>query len=239
MAAMDCDLLVVAPHPDDAEIHCGGTVARHVAAGARVVLVDCTAGEMASRGTPEERAAETRAASEVLGLTGRECLGLPDGGLRGDDPAQRDVLVDALRRHRAAAVCSIAAATRHPDHLALHRLMAAAAKAAALHGLATESGAAALPGVRVWCYEGELPLAADLLVPLEREHWERKMAAVRCYASQFHREGTDGPETSISQPGFLDWIEARGRTWGHHAGAPYAEAFKAPEAPRVADLRRL
>ena len=66
------------------------------------------------------------------------------------------------------------------------------------------------------------------------EDWARKLAAVRCYGSQL--AGSDGPATSISDPGFLAWIEARGRAWGQQAGAPYAEALDGPEAARIADL---
>lgn len=236
---MTCDLLVVAPHPDDAEIHCGGTIARHVRLGARVVVVDATAGELGSRGSAEERAREAAAAAHVLGLAKRECLGLPDGYLAAGDPGQRDVVVRCLRRWRPGLVLSIAEPTRHPDHQALAGLVGSALKAAALHRLPGMAGLPAVPDLRCLRYEGELPILADLLVPLSEDDWQCKLAAVRCYGSQLHRPGAPGPATSISRPGFADWITARARAWGHQAGVTWAEAFQAPEAPVVADLRLL
>lgn len=228
------DLLVIAPHPDDAEIHAGALIAAHVRQGRAVAVVDATRGEQASRGTPELRAREAAAAAEVLGLSARDQLGLPDGGIPGDDPAARLLVVEAIRRHRPRAVVCLHAHARHPDHQNLARLVGGAVKAAAIHGL--RSASPAVGGVRLWWVEAELPLPAApaLLAPASEDDWQRKLAAVRCYGSQL--AGGSGPATSISDPAFLAWIEARGRTWGHQAGAPYAEALAGPEAARIADL---
>jgi bacillithiol biosynthesis deacetylase BshB1 len=235
---MTCDLLVFSPHPDDAEIHCGATIAAHVRQGARVVLVDATRGEMASRGTPDERAKEAAAAAAILGLAARENLHLRDGHLVGDDLAARAEVVAAIRRHRPGAVLCIHGHARHGDHMALANLVAPAAKAAALHRFPVPG--AAVAGVRLWFYEAELPLAAPaLLVPATEADWQTKRAAILCYASQLHQPGKDGPATTIASPSFLGWIEARGRAWGMQAGADYAEAFAGPEAPRIPDLRRV
>jgi bacillithiol biosynthesis deacetylase BshB1 len=230
------DLLVIAPHPDDAEIHAGGLIAAHVRQGRRVVVVDATAGELASRGTPAERAAEAAAAAQAIGLAARENLQLPDGGLSQADPAQRQAVVAAIRRWRASAVVTLSGHARHPDHIACAALVRDAAKAAALHRYAAATGPA-LAGIRLWFAEAELPIAAPaLLVPLTEDDWARKLAAIRCYGSQLFQAGSAGPATSISRPEFLAWIEARGRTWGHQAGAAYAEALGGPEAPRLTDL---
>jgi len=234
---VSCDLLVLAPHPDDAELHCGGTIARHVRLGARVVVVDATRGELSTRGSLELRAEETEAASAELGLSARENLELADGALQSDDLDARRRVVDALRRHRPQALLAIAETARHPDHRALGRLSRSAVKAAALHRFSTASGTEAHAGARLWHYEAELPLQPDLLVPCSEADWERKMAAVRCYRSQFGLDAASGPATSIADPAFLRWIEDRGRCWGYHAGAPYAEALLAPETPVIGDLR--
>ncbi len=236
---MSCDLLVFAPHPDDAEIHCGGTIAAQVRQGATVVVVDATRGELASRGTVAEREREAAAAAGILGLSGRENLALPDGAIPHDEPAARLLVVDAIRRHAPQAVLCISGHARHPDHQALARLVGGAVKAAAFHKLATPGGAAAVGGVRLWFYEAELPATPQLLVGLRADDWRIKMAAVRCYGSQLHQAQAQLPATTIAEPGFLAWIEARGRAWGHHAGADFAEAFSGPELPRVGDLRTL
>jgi N-acetylglucosamine malate deacetylase 1 len=236
---MTCDLLVFAPHPDDAEIHCGGTIATHVRRGATVVVVDATRGELGSRGTPATRAAEASEAARIMGLTARENLALVDGAVPSDDPAARLLVIDAIRRHRPATILCISGHARHPDHQALAILVGGAVKAAAFHKLVTLSGAPAVAQVRLWQYEAELPLTPTFLVPLTAADWRIKMAAVACYSSQLHRAGSHEPATSIADPAFLSWIEARGRMWGHHAGAEYAEAFVGPEAPRITDLRTI
>ena len=230
------ELLVFAPHPDDAEIHAGGIIAAMTRQGRSVAVIDATRGELGSRGTPETRAIEATAASCILGLAGRENLGLPDGAVPADDPAARIQVVDAIRRHRPRTVLCLHGHARHPDHLNLARLVQGAVKAAALYRLSTPSGAPAIAEVRLLFYEAELAATPSCLVPLLAEDWARKMASIRCYGSQLVRSGDqDGPATSISNPEFLTWIEARGRTWGHQAGAAYAEALIAPEPLRIVD----
>jgi bacillithiol biosynthesis deacetylase BshB1 len=231
------DLLVIAPHPDDAEIHGGGLIAAQVRQGRSVAIVDATAGELGSRGTPATRAAEAAAAAADLGVAVRENLGLPDGGLSPGDRLQRDAIVGAIRRHRPRTVVAVSGVARHPDHIALAQLVQAAIKAAALHRLAAPGDAQAVDGVRLWLVEAELPAVPTLIVPLTAEDWARKMRAVGRYGSQL--AGSSGPPTSISRPEFLEWIEARGRVWGHQAGAAYGEALTGPEAARVEDLCRI
>jgi LmbE family N-acetylglucosaminyl deacetylase len=75
---MKLDILVLAAHPDDAELGCGGTIAKHIAMGYEVGVVDFTRGELGTRGTPEIRAEESAASSAILGLAVRENLGLAD-----------------------------------------------------------------------------------------------------------------------------------------------------------------
>src|SRR4051812_14841074 len=111
-------------------------MAAHVRRGRSVAICDATAGELASRGTPATRAVEAAAAAADLGVATRECLGLPDGGLRDGDREQRAAIVAAIRRHRPAAVVALDGNARHPDHIALAALVRSAIKAAALHRLA-------------------------------------------------------------------------------------------------------
>ena len=93
------DLLVIAAHPDDAEIAIGGTILATLSAGHRVGIVDLTRGELSSRGTPHLRAEETAAATEILGVQFRTCLDLPDGAVRDTDDA-REKLVEVIRHTR-------------------------------------------------------------------------------------------------------------------------------------------
>jgi len=73
------DIAVLAAHPDDVELGCGGTVAKHIAQGRKVGIIDFTRGELGTRGTPEIRAQEAADAAKILGVSVRENLGLKDG----------------------------------------------------------------------------------------------------------------------------------------------------------------
>ena len=73
------DLVAFGAHPDDVELFAGGTIAKSVAQGMRVAIVDLTRGELGTRGTAETRAAEAAAAQAILGVEHRENLDLGDG----------------------------------------------------------------------------------------------------------------------------------------------------------------
>src|SRR5262245_54348949 len=125
------DLLVFGPHPDDAEIGLGGAIARHADEGHAVGIIDLTAGELSSNGTPECRQREAAAAAKVLGLACRENLGWPDGGISNRPELVRSA-VDAIRRHRPQAIAIPHWNDRHPDHVRASEVLTAAAFASGL-----------------------------------------------------------------------------------------------------------
>ena len=100
---MNADLLAIFAHPDDAELLAGGTLIKAVDQGHRVALADLTRGEMGSSGTPEIRAAEAARSAELMGISARENLGLPDGHLTNSDQMRR-VVVEAIRKFRPRTV---------------------------------------------------------------------------------------------------------------------------------------
>ena len=112
---MKLDILVLAAHPDDAELGCGGTVAKHVKMGHKVGVVDFTRGELGTRGTIETRALESAESSKILGLTIRENLGLSDGFFKNDKDHQLEV-IRAIRRYQPEIVLANAVFDRHSDH---------------------------------------------------------------------------------------------------------------------------
>src|ERR1700755_1054450 len=111
---MKLDILVLAAHPDDAELGCGGTIAKHVAAGKKVGIVDLTRGELGTRGTPEIREAEASASASVLGVTVRENLQLKDGFFQNTPDSQLEV-VRAIRKYKPEIVLANAIYDRHID----------------------------------------------------------------------------------------------------------------------------
>jgi bacillithiol biosynthesis deacetylase BshB1 len=112
---MKLDLLAFASHPDDAELGCSGTLIAHIRAGKKAGIVDLTAGELGTRGTPEIRARESEAATRIMGLQVRANLKLADGFFRPDQESLMAV-IKALRRYQPEIVLLNAIYDRHPDH---------------------------------------------------------------------------------------------------------------------------
>ena len=112
---MKLDILVLASHPDDAELGCGGTIARHVAQGDKVGIVDFTRGELGTRGTPETREKEAQDAAKILGVDTRENLHLADGFFQ-NTPESQLVVIRAIRKFRPRIILANAVFDRHIDH---------------------------------------------------------------------------------------------------------------------------
>ena len=220
---MSADVLAVGPHPDDVELAAGGTVAGLAAAGFRVELVDLTAGERSTRGTPEGRAVEAAAAAAALGAAHRRCLGLADGGLSRGDPGQLAALVEAVRTARPRLVLGLHENDDHPDHIEGAHLLRRAVYLAGVRNYPEPGGNPHRVG-RVLFAMGRRPFVPSLVVDVTGQY-EAKRAALAAYASQFHRAPEDPLVTPISDPGFLDMIEARDRTYGARCGFSLGEPF--------------
>ena len=112
---MKLDILVLAVHPDDAELGCSGTILKHIALGYKVGIVDLTRGELGTRGSAEIRDEEAAAAAQILGLTVRENLGMPDGFFENTRQYQLKI-IEAIRKYQPEIVITNAYHDRHPDH---------------------------------------------------------------------------------------------------------------------------
>ena len=218
------DALVIAPHPDDAELGMGGTIALMLARGLRVGILDLTDGEPTPRGTPEIRARETAAATAVLGIEWRENLGLPNRRLRAT-LAARASLAATIRRTRPRWLFSPHWVDAHPDHVAATRLVDAARFWAKL----TKCD---LPGEpwhpsRVYhypCVHLKVLLRPAFIVDIS-DTWETKARSIACYASQFPT-----PELSpASSPSVPERVDAAARWWGSMIGVARGEPFTARE----------
>lgn len=227
------DILAIGPHPDDAELGAGGTLAAHARRGLRVGILDLTRGELASNGTPATRLEEAARAAAILGVAARYNLGLPDGGL-GPDPAQVRALARALRAFRPRLVLVPFAPDRNPDHggaaLLIHRALFAA-------GLRRYE--AGLPPHRVHlaaAYFINDSVPPTFVIDVS-DVYETKRRAIAAHASQFDPGGVP---TVINRPSFLAAIEARDRYFGSLVGTAYAEGFvlrnRPPRVGSLADL---
>lgn len=234
------DVLAIGPHPDDIELFCGGTVARLVALGYRVGLVDLTRGELATNGTPEERAVEAARAAELLGVAWRTNLGLPDGFI---DPSPRAPggpgadhaipLVRALREARPELVLSPHEVARHPDHAAAGALVRRAVFLAGIGGLAHE------PPQPRWLVREVLRYPMRVVAPPSfcvdiSAAVATKRAAVACYQSQLGRDRGEAA-TLVNDPRSVEVIAVRDRYCGAHIGVDAAEPFLIDRTLGVAD----
>lgn len=238
------DVLAFGPHPDDVELFCGGLLAGMAARGYRTGIVDLTRGEKSSRGTPETRAAETDAASRVLGLALRENLGLPDGWLspwagfeapEAERPRTSAVarVVEVLRRLRPELVLVPWEEERHPDHEAASALVTRALFFATVRRFEAEPPGAPFTPRQVLYYPLR-HLAAPGFVADVSSVYERKVAAVRCYASQVEPR-PDAPQTLVGSPLSLSSLEARDRFYGAQIGVMHGEPYVVRETLGLAD----
>lgn len=234
------DLLCVTAHPDDVEISVAGTVLHHVSLGHSVGIVDLTAGELGTRGTPALRAQEAEAARKVLGAAFRYQLGLPDGFFRADRESLLRVVV-AIRRHRPRVVITNALRDRHPDH---GRAGALVAEACFLSGLRRVETVHDGEAQEAWRPTTVLHAVQDRWIDPDvvfdiTAHWPKKMEALQCFRSQFHDPESTEPESPIARADFLPFLEGRAREMGRLIMASYGEGFVAARPVGVADATLL
>ena len=223
---MKLDILVLAAHPDDAELGCGGTIIKHIAAGRKVGVVDFARGELGTRGTAVTRDKEAADSAKILGLTIRENLNLPDGFFHNSKEHQLEV-VKVIRKYQPEIVLANATYDRHPDHgrgadLAFH-----ACFLSGLLKIETESGGAKqkawAPKVLYHFIQSQF-IEPDFVVDIS-DAWDKKLEAISAFKTQFYDASSKEPNTYISNPGFLKMIEARATEMGHSIGVRYGEGF--------------
>jgi bacillithiol biosynthesis deacetylase BshB1 len=212
------DVLAIGAHPDDAEVGCGGTLILAVESGLRVAVADLTLGEAATRGTAEDREVERRRAAEILGLTARPMLGLPDGSL-GTDPEHRMTLVQLIRELRPTVVLAPYPEDRHPDHAAAGTLVR---EASFLSGLPRVGEGPAHRPQHVYHYMLHHPFTPSFVIDVSSV-WNRKWDAIRAHGSQFDVAGE--PPGTIDVARFLEVVDARASLHGAMMGVDRAEAF--------------
>jgi N-acetylglucosamine malate deacetylase 1 len=230
------DILAIMAHPDDVELTCGGTLLASVAHGRRVGIVDLTAGETGSRGTVEIRAAEAQEASRILGVSIRENLRLPDAHLM-NTPESRDAVIRAIRRHRPTLVITHARQGRHPDHIAAAQLVRDACFLAGLKNLAPD-----IPAFRPRKVVHAMSFREDAVAPSFivdiSDVFEQKLAAIRCYRSQFDGLTQAGEVYPNGEP-LPDIIRHQAAHYGTMIRARYGEPFHTTETLRVSDIASL
>ena len=237
--AIKLDILVMAAHPDDAELSCSGTILSYIDQGKKVGIVDFTRGEMGTRGTPEIRLQESNDATKILGLHARENLGLADGFFQNDQASQL-ILMEVIRRYRPEIVLANALEDRHPDHgkgakLAIDTCFLSGLRMIHTTDSHSKSEQAAWRPKHVYHYIQDRYLEPDFVIDIT-EHWESKEQSIRAFKSQFFDPTSKEPNSYISSPDFLSFIQARAQEMGHKIGVKYGEGFQSQKTMQVTNL---
>ncbi|MDC3394934.1 bacillithiol biosynthesis deacetylase BshB1 [Flavobacteriales bacterium] len=229
---MKLDILVFGAHPDDVELGCGGTVIKEVKAGKSVGIIDLTRGELGTRGTAETRTAETKLATEIMGVAIRENMNFKDGFFK-DDEGHKLALIEKIRKYQPEIVITNAVSDRHPDHGRGSEITVDACFLSGLEKIETSQ--------KVWRpraiyhYIQFNNLTPDVVVDISEEMGE-KLNAVKAYSTQFFNPESNESETIISSMGFLDSVSYRAKDLGRQANCEYAEGFLAHQIPKVDSL---
>jgi len=213
------DVLAISPHPDDVEIGVGGLLHKLARRAHAVAILDLTGGELASRGTVDERRAEAAEAARILRAATRESAGLADGHIA-NTPAQRLEVIPFIRALRPRVILA-PRPDRHPDHGAAGDLVRDANFFAGVAAVDTGQEPYRAPIVYFYTVHGD-PEPPSLVVDIS-EDFEEKLAALRAYRSQFHNPGYEGAPTYVSSPAFWDAIQTRAAYWGSCIRARYGE----------------
>jgi len=217
----EIDVMAFGAHPDDIELGCGGTLIKLTEAGRRIVLVDLVRGELGTRGTPKIRRQESEKAAEILGATKRENLELEEGNIHSTPDAKRRV-VEAIRRWRPTMLFVPYWQDRHPDHVHTSKLVYEATFLAGLPRF--DTGQDNHRPTKLLYYMGWQAFTPSFIVDIS-EQFERKMAAIQAYATQFVQDASSDPPTRLTAP-MTEWlIHSRMGYHGSLIGKRYGEGF--------------
>ncbi|KQR70573.1 bacillithiol biosynthesis deacetylase BshB1 [Pedobacter sp. Leaf176] len=223
---MKLDILVIAVHPDDAELCCSGTILKHIALGKRVGIVDLTRGELGTRGTAETRDEEAADSAKILGLHARENLRFRDGFFQNDEQHRLEV-IKVIRKYKPEIILSNALEDRHPDHGRAGDLVYDSVFLSGLPKIET-----AVNGQKQEAHRPRLLLQfiqdrylrPDVIVDIT-DHMDVKINSIKAYKTQFYNPDVEGLTTYISSPEFFETVIGRAREFGKSIGATFGEGF--------------
>ncbi len=223
---MKLDILVFGAHPDDAELGAGATIAKEIANGKKVGIIDLTRGELGTRGSAEIRDREAKAAAKILGVTVRENLGFADGFFINDKKHQLEI-VKIIRKYQPDIILCNAIDDRHIDHSKGSDLVSDACFLSGLLKIETSINDELQEKWRpkqVYHYIQWKNIEPDFVVDVTG-YVETKLKAVLAYDSQFYNTKSTAPQTPISSQNFIDSVTYRAKDLGRLIGVEYAEGF--------------
>lgn len=234
---MKIDILAVGAHPDDVELSCGATLAKEVANGKKVGILDLTRGELGTRGSAEIRDNESKKAAEILGAEFRENLGLPDGFFENNRESQLEV-IKIIRKYRPEIVLCNAIDDRHIDHGKGSKLVSDACFLSGLRRIETHFDGEPQEAWRpkhVYHYIQWKNIKPDFVVDVTG-FIDKKLEMIFAFESQFYDPQSDEPQTPISSENFKESLTYRARDLGRLVGVEYGEGFTAERYPAVSSI---
>ena len=223
---MKLDILAFGAHPDDVELGCGGTIAKEIALGKKVGIIDLTRGELGTRGSVEIRNKEAETAAKILGVTVRENLDMRDGFFLNDETHQL-AIIQMIRKYQPEIVLCNAFDDRHIDHGKGSKLVSDACFLSGLFKVETKYNGQIQSVWRpkvVYHYLQWKNLQPDFVVDITCFNDKRK-EAILAYSSQFYNPESEEPETLIATKNFLASLDYRVQDFGRLIGTDYAEGF--------------
>ena len=223
---MKCDILAIGAHPDDVELGCGGTIAKLISQGKKVVIVDLTEGELGTRGTAETRGDEANAAAKLLGISARENLKMKDGFLNNSELYQIKI-VEKIRKYQPEIVFANAIDDRHPDHAKGAKLVSDACFLAGLKKVETFDNKVLQEVWRpkhIFHYIQWKNIVPEFVIDITG-FLDKKIEACLAYKTQFYNPESKEPVTPIATKDFLESLTYRAQDLGRLSGAEYAEGF--------------
>ncbi|MRH99272.1 bacillithiol biosynthesis deacetylase BshB1 [Kriegella sp. EG-1] len=237
---MKLDILVFGAHPDDAELGAGATIAKEIANGKKVGIIDLTRGELGTRGSAEIRDEEASKSAKILGISVRENLRFADGFFVNNREHQLDI-IKKIRKYRPEIVLCNAIDDRHIDHGKGSKLVSDACFLSGLMKINTEINGISQDSWRpktVYHYIQWKNIEPDFVVDVTG-FIDVKVKAIMAYKSQFFNSSSEAPETPISSQNFLDSVTYRARDLGRLINVEYAEGFTAERFVAVSSLADL
>ena len=225
---MELDFLAFAAHPDDAELSMGGTIIKMIDASKTFGICDLTRGELGTRGTIETRKIEAENASKILGIQVRENLSFVDGQIENSDHNVKSI-ISIIRKYKPKIIFAPYFNDRHPDHIDVSKLVKRAHFLSGLPKVETSLSGEKQKSFRpdkIFYYAQTYEFTPSFIIDIS-ESFEQKMKAVRAYSTQFHNKEKNStePQTFISTPEFIEFLEARAKYYGFKIGKKYGEPF--------------
>lgn len=237
---MKLDILAIGAHPDDIELCAGGTMIKHIRKGFKCGMVDLTKGELGTRGNAELRMQEAQRSADIMGLSARENLGLPDGFFS-NEKEHKLAVVSMIRKYCPEIIIATAIRDRHPDHGRAAALVSDAVFLAGLPKVKTFMDGVEQTAWRTKAvYHGiqDRYIEPDIILDVT-DAWDKKMEAIMAFSSQFFNPSSTEPDTPISSKHFLEFLIARSRELGRRSGVELAEGFSVQRTPMVDSLMDL